>query len=191
VAGIQDLSKNFDAAVRKINDHLLRVYRSQAVQHPQADSQPQEGQIVIDTANFKRGKVLVYCETGNDRSAAVVAAYIMSVFGMDLVPTLQFIGLQRFCTNFDDETKNWLNSYAGILHARRSVAMAHQEDENAMGSRGHVPPMPSRKRDLVDMMGREENGTTDGDPAHDRDRYLNRDPFVPFLEDPDVSMGGN
>ena len=67
------------------------------------------------------GKVLVYCESGNDRSAALVAAYIMEMYGLDLVRTIQLLQNQRFCVAFDDEMKALLGNYADLLAARRDV----------------------------------------------------------------------
>jgi serine/threonine/tyrosine-interacting protein len=109
-----ELVPAFSQAVREINDHLIRVYRQQQASNPNPGGQ----------GSFRQGKVLVYCETGNDRSAAIVAAYIMTIYRLDLVKTLQFVNLQRFCVVFDDETKFLLRSYEDILNAGRDVTRA-------------------------------------------------------------------
>jgi len=226
VAGHQELIRAFPTAVQKINDHLLHVYRSQAMPSSAAaaatasgdgssiesPSQPGQGQMVIDNSQFRRGKVLVFCETGNDRSAAIVAAYIMSIFGMDLIKTLQFVGLQRFCVNFDEETKNWLKSYEDILTAKRMVwrgldrqaaagiATAHPAAEGAALSSGTalrplVANAPRPKRRIEETMETEDvrmeapaAGTATASFNLDMDRYTDRPAFIPFT-DGDMPMG--
>ncbi|TPX18927.1 uncharacterized protein E0L32_011405 [Thyridium curvatum] len=207
VAGPQEMIQALPLAVQKINDHLLDVYRSQAVQigsgsggnanangngNGTASNGLEDGQIVIDNATFRRGKVLVFCETGNDRSAAIVAAYIMAVFGMDLVRTLQFIGLQRFCATFDDETKHMLQAYEDILAARRAVSrdmgqgfsVAGSISSSAAGSGGRNPS----KRGIEETIDAGDEDEGQGGPfALDRDRYTDRPEFVPFA-DGDINM---
>ncbi|KAB5577932.1 protein-tyrosine phosphatase-like protein [Coniochaeta sp. 2T2.1] len=97
-----ELIASFPLAVSKINAHLLE----------------RRGE----------GKVLVCCETGNERSAALVAAYVMTMYDADLVKTVQFIHHRRICANFDDDFKFLLRSYGDIVAARRTVGMAvHQQ----------------------------------------------------------------
>ena len=184
VSGHQELIRAFPIAVSKINEHLLSVYRSQAIQSHHAKNRCAEGEMIIDSNNFRRGKVLVFCETGNDRSAAIVAAYIMTVFGMDMVKTLQFIGLQRFCTNFDEETKHWLKSYEDILEARRMVARGLEQAE-ARGPSPAPSRMPS-KRGIDDTMDVDDDNQDNSAFALDMDRYMDRPAFVPFVEKSDV-----
>lgn len=191
VSSRQELIQAFPHAVRKINDHLLQRYRSQAVRPAGAGSganlQPNqlpgvpESRMVINSAKFSTGKVLVFCETGNDRSAAIVAAYLLTMFNSDLVKTLQFITLQRFCANFDDETKYLLRSYEDIIAARRSVneGMALAGGTGAGGA-----GKPSAKRNISATMTDDDvtPGPMQSNSQLDRDRYMDRDAFAPFLE---------
>lgn len=195
VSSRQELIRAFPLAVKKINDHLIQRYRSQAVQVPEVIDQVNPGleggqvpvvpesRMVINSANFSTGKVLVFCETGNDRSATVVAAYLMSMFNSDLVRTLQFINLQRFCVNFDDETKFLLRSYEDIIAAQRSV-------NGSMGQTGPaVTTNPTAKRRIAESMDEDED-TQEPEQSgfqFDTDRYIGRDPFAPFV-DGDVSI---
>lgn len=87
-------------AVRLINDHLVSYHR----------------------ARGRRGKVLVMCESGNDRSAAIVVAYLMALFGVGVVPAIQFTSVQRFCCCFEEDVKRLLVAWGDILRARRAVA---------------------------------------------------------------------
>ena len=102
-----DLIGRFGDTTRTINEHVARIR-----QHALA----QTGQPVL-------GKVLVFCESGNEKSAAVVAAYLMETLdNFDYIKAMQVCQAQRFCVNFDDTIKNILRSYWDILQAKRSVS---------------------------------------------------------------------
>lgn len=191
VDGSHDLIHAFPEMISLINNHLLFVY------HSQARGGDRDGQISVPQGGFRPGKVLVTCESGNDRSAAVVAAYIMAVFGNGMIPTLQFIGLQRFCCTFDEETKRILQSWEDILLARSTVAkhMRHQMAEASQNWRscpameGGTPQIPSgralgSKRGLDDMMDLSSENCEDAGGALivDLDRFTDRDSFAPFAD---------
>ncbi|KAI5270330.1 phosphatases II [Aureobasidium subglaciale] len=68
-------------------------------------------------------KVLIFCESGNERSAAVVAAYLMDILAnVDHIKAMQIVQAQRFCVNFDDNVKRLLQGYWDLLQARRTTA---------------------------------------------------------------------
>lgn len=185
VAGRQELIRSFPAAVAKINDHLLRVYKSQAQQVVVGEGQQVTA---IDTSTFRRGKVLLICETGNERSAAIVAAYLMTMYAKDVVGAIQFISAQRFCTNFDEELKYLLRSYGDILDARRMISRAHQHDvtpqpagqqqENMSFDPAAVATQASKKRCIEDTMDTDETGEF----GMDMGRFEDRAPFQPFVQ---------
>ncbi|GAP82742.1 putative dual specificity phosphatase [Rosellinia necatrix] len=123
ITSYDELTGAYPHAIRLINDHMLRVYRQQAVG---ADNvQVKDGHMAIDHDKFRRGRVLVVCETGNERSASIVAAYLMAVIGLPMVEACQFINSIRFCVNFDDPLKHTLIAYEDILKAQRAV---HQHE---------------------------------------------------------------
>lgn len=165
VASKTQLIHDFPPTIAKINDHLLRVYRSQLQAVNDA------GNVAIDTSTFRRGKVLVFCETGNERSAVVVAAYLMAVYGTDMVSTVQFISAQRFCATFDEDMKHLLRTFGDILEARRMVA--------AMGSQPADTQQPTRKRGIYDTIDEDEFVE---DVVMDCDRYENRSEFMPYRQ---------
>ncbi|KAF2817340.1 phosphatases II [Mytilinidion resinicola] len=100
------LISTFPRATRLINEHLSSIFTS-------------------DQSNPRLGKVFVFCESGNEKSAAIVAAYLMEMLGnIDYIKAIQICQAQRFCVNFDDTLKNLLQSYWDILLAQRSVAKA-------------------------------------------------------------------
>ena len=67
--------ESFDRAIDTINNHLISVYRQRNIHKP-------------DPEATTWGKVLVFCESGNERSAAVVAAYLMAMYHLDLVSSI-------------------------------------------------------------------------------------------------------
>jgi serine/threonine/tyrosine-interacting protein len=73
------------------------------------------------TGKPQLGKVLVFCESGNEKAAAVVAAYMM-----ETLDNFDYI-------NFDDTVKNILRAQWDILLARRAVATSHSERLEAQG----------------------------------------------------------
>ncbi|KAJ8115144.1 hypothetical protein OPT61_g3133 [Boeremia exigua] len=102
-----DLIKRFGDTTRTINEHVARVRQRTLEQ----------------TGKPTLGKVLVFCESGNEKSAAVVAAYLMEILdNFDYIKAMQVCQAQRFCVNFDDTIKNMLRSRWDILQAARSVS---------------------------------------------------------------------
>ncbi|KAG8427555.1 hypothetical protein J3459_006583 [Metarhizium acridum] len=202
VNGLHDLIRGFPTAVKLINDHLL------GRDHPQSTGSNGGGcemdGIIVPSSNFRRGKVLVTCATGIDWSPAIVAAYVMSVFRNDMVTTLQFIGLQRVCCAFDEDTKRILQSWGDILSARSAVAQHehHQGLEAAEPEQsGQIPygqegkgsaigaGASAPKRGFDDTMDLNEDDCEDtgGASITDLDRFIGRGPFAPFAD----AMHGN
>ncbi|KAI5865184.1 phosphatases II [Durotheca rogersii] len=173
ITGYHELVRAFPLAIRMINDHILNIYRSQALNRGVTQVLP--ASMMVDTVNFRRGKVLVFCETGNDRSASVVVAYLMSVLGMDLVRACQFIHFKRFCISLEDEIKQRLKTYEDILLAERTVHR-HQLS-NSLGG----PSKP--KRSIEDAMDIDNaTGGAAGAAVLDLDRFAYRQTLAPFVD---------
>jgi serine/threonine/tyrosine-interacting protein len=160
VAGNPELIAAFPRAARVINDHLISKYRSAVADDPQNPSQK------------SLGKILVFCESGNERSAAVVAAYLMCMYGMDMISAIQYIQSQRFCVAFDDGLKNLLVNYMDLLNAQRMVSkyvsstpVVAQTSAKAKRGRDELA------HDIEDM---------DLDNADDEERFGNRRVYAPF-----------
>ena len=98
---------SFSKSVDMINQHMSSI--------GSASMSPDDTQGII-------GKVLVFCGSGNDVSAAVVAAYLMNMLeGVDHIKAMQLCQAQRFSAHFNDAMKTALQSYWDILCARRDV----------------------------------------------------------------------
>ncbi|KAL3418406.1 Serine/threonine/tyrosine-interacting protein [Phlyctema vagabunda] len=153
VSGNQELIAAFPRAVETINKHIINVFKRSGYQ--------------------RWGKVLVFCESGNERSACIIAAYIMHMHGTGVVETIQFIHQRRFCVALDDEHKNLLLSYNHILSAQRDVLrtqtiLNQPVPENSM-------LCTKRRRSM------EEDVDMDDEDADDEARFRGRSGFVPFL----------
>lgn len=156
VEGNQQLIAAFPNAIKAINDHLIKMYRLRE-----------------SGADVPEGKVLVFCESGNERSAAVVAAYLMASYGVGTIAAIQYIQTQRFCVAFDDGLKYLCKAYCSIQLARFTVEQARGSAPNLQSS---VAPAPSkRRRD-------EDEDDMDIDGADDIERFGNRAGFVPFVD---------
>ncbi len=114
VVGDQQLISAFPRGIETINAHLSHFYQKR-----QSEASSTSG-----PAPLAHGKVLVYCESGNERSAILVAAYLMAIYSMELIKAIQVIQAQRFCVAFDDASKFLLQSYGDILRAKRDSLQA-------------------------------------------------------------------
>jgi len=159
LAGNQDLIHSFPKTTALISDHLARVHQA-------------TGQL---------GKVLVFCESGNERSAGVVAAYLMEThIDVDYIKAMQLVQAQRFCANFDDALKRLLQGYWDILCAKRQVATVNGAASGPNGMSNGAAATPAKaKRSLQ----RDEDEDMDGMEGDDVERFGGRT-FAPFMDQP-------
>lgn len=172
--GLQALIRAFPIATKKINNHLLSVYRQQG------NSTSVQQSLIIDPSSFHTGRVLVYCESGNERSAAVVAAYLMAIYGLDMVKAIQFITSQRFCVAFDEPLKKILLSYQDVLEAQRNVAAANRGMNVTLplnAYSGNHQNAERNKRGFSTSEEEELQGYTE-----DQERFVGRAPWAPFTD---------
>lgn len=122
--------------VRHVNRHLLDL----------AESQPWP---------VFRGRVLVVCETGSDRSVLIVGSYIMAMYGLGVADVVPFVLTQRFCANVTDPYRRALQTLEDLLRAKLDVAM-HPGLDAAMDA---LEPLDGRGKkrsvDEEDMDGSE------------------------------------
>lgn len=190
VAHNQDLISLFPTTTRIINAHLREMHNRQTLN-------PHGG--------IPNGKVLVFCESGNEKSAGVVAAYLMDTFDdTDYVKAAQICNQRRFCCSFDDAMKQLIKTYGEIVTAKRSVAAqnggpiytSNQPVTSAFfGSPGLIAPQPRHPGNhfipiLNGGAGRPKRGREveqedvdmddgGGNVADDQDRFLGRE-TAPF-----------
>ncbi len=171
-----NLPPKFPEATRMINSHVARVR-----QHT-----------LETTGQATLGKVLVFCESGNEKSAAVAAAYLMQTLtDIDHIKAMQVCQAQRFCVNFDDVLKNILRSYWDIVGARRSIAASNVQtpQQNGLGNGYSQPgslslPLPptKHKRSIEDVQDHDEDTDMEsGMDESDALRFAGRD-VTPFQD---------
>lgn len=124
VAGNQELIAAFPEGIEMINAHLSAMYH-----HRQRQNTAEQYPTNDLSAAIIPGKVLIYCETGNDRSASLVAAYIMAMFSMNLVKAIQTVQVHRFAAVYDDYSRTILQTYESILKAKRDVIKANMNSK--------------------------------------------------------------
>jgi serine/threonine/tyrosine-interacting protein len=162
VAGHQELITAFPRATKIINDHLIYSYRRLA-----REDDEQVGRTAW-------GKILIFCESGNERSAAVVAAYVMNMFALDMTTAIQFVQSRRFCVAYDDSLKNLLRSYDDILSARREVSRA-----NPAQSQQVLSPA-KRLREVEEDEVMDMGDATGMHQDADIERFVGRSSYAPF-----------
>lgn len=170
VAGNQELIAAFPIAIELINQHLSDQFNSR-------HSQPLNS-IGPGSSITTPGKVLVFCETGNERSAALIVAYLMAMYSMECVKAMQFTQAQRFAISIDDPMKHLLQTYESILKAKRDVMRAaesstHFDTENQTGN--GAKPLQHGKRTLNDTYDEMEL-----DNDEDSARFEDRTAIAPF-----------
>ncbi|KAI1152745.1 protein-tyrosine phosphatase-like protein [Nemania diffusa] len=176
VSGSHELASAFPAAIRIINEHMLDIYHSQSVRpYPITEGST----MMINEDIFERGRILVFCETGNERSASVVCAYLMSILGMPAVEAYQFLSCKRFCVSLDDTMKQILKAYEDILAAERMVHKFENDANPVL-----VPPRGA-KRAIEETVDVDDNGletSTDQTQGLDSERDAGRRGFQPFID---------
>jgi serine/threonine/tyrosine-interacting protein len=152
----QSLSHEIPTAINIINAHLVNMHR--------------QGRL---------GKVLVFCESGNDRSAAVVAGYLIATFSdVDVVKALQICGARRFCCTFTDDLKHLLNSFEQITRAKRSV----ENDAARQGVHpGFLQVHPQAANSNVTLAAAHKRGREDDDNDVDMDDQAQADDVERFI----------
>ncbi|MCJ1241171.1 hypothetical protein MMC14_009175 [Varicellaria rhodocarpa] len=178
VASYQELIAAFPRAIEAINLHLSSIYNQQQIQIASTTSPYQQ------VPNSIPGRVLVFCESGNERSAAVVAAYMIQVYSFTLVDSLQILTNQRFCVTFDDNLKTLMHSYELIVQAKRDVLRGQRAQLQSRGGQAEADVMESgrngksSKRTLDETF--EDVEMDEGYRQTDRERFEDRKGNAPF-----------
>lgn len=154
VGGMQDLIAAFPRGIEMINAHMSKLFNDK--RQPLARS----GSL----ANSPPGTVLVCCETGNESSPCMVAAYLMAMYAMDLVKAIQIVQAQRFSASMGEESRNILQIYHSILEAQRNVIRSDIADISwaSRGVGADYDFSQANKRSLDELYDDE----TDTDVAH-------------------------
>lgn len=166
VEGPHQVISSFPKTIKLINRHLLEVH------HSRARVNNENGQLPLGANGGPRGKVLVTCESGTDRSGAIVAAYLMTMYGQDMLSAVQFIIIQRFCCCFDQDVKSILKTWEDMLRAQSAVTQHAQSQPQTGGGR-------AIKRRISDTMEHIEQSTSTPEGSlRGGERFFGRAPFL-------------
>lgn len=173
----QELISAFPRAIRRINDHLAGVDADafSNTTTPQGGHSPH------------KKKVLVFCESGNERSAAVVIAYIMVMLNMDAGHAIRLTQQHRFCVSVEDPLKRILFAFESILSAKRDVERTKRTNIQTGAATLAPPSMPpvllSKKRSFADRREDDSDMADDDmDVDEEEDVFFGRKPIAPFQD---------
>lgn len=159
----QELIAEFPRAIRRINDHL-----SSPSSHGLKSTSPAQR------------KILVFCESGNERSASVVIAYLMVMLNLSMVDALYIVQHRRFCVCIEEPMRHLLASFESILTAKRDVTKAKRDTLHPNWDAAQV--QTPRKRSFNDLNDSAATAEHDTEMDMDGDRYVERNPSAPFKD---------
>lgn len=158
---------SFYRMVNTVNNHLLYVNGLSA--SGSEDASP--------TVRRPMGKILVTCDSGNDLSPTLVAAYLMLMYGLSMESGFGYVILQRFCCVFDGRSKESLRTWQELIEASAAVVSNSQHHAATM-----EPALETKPKRRFDTMLSEEKTFADCWPVGDCERFEGRPTFVPFME---------
>lgn len=171
----QELISSFPRAIRRINDHLAGM--DGAVN---ANNAPNGN---ISASEPARKKVLIFCESGNDRSAAVAVAYIMVMMNKDAPTATRMVQDNRYCVSIDDSMRSILFSFEAILKAKRDVECTRRTSGPIEIPTLNLEPMSqflNRKRSFLDREEEDAKADYADMDIDDEDDLDARKPLAPF-----------
>ncbi|KAJ5682470.1 hypothetical protein N7462_005635 [Penicillium macrosclerotiorum] len=176
----QELISAFPRAIRRINDHLAGT---DALSH----GAPNSTSLTSHCSSSDKRKVLLFCESGNERSAAVAIAYIMVMLNMDAIRATHMVQQHRFCISIEDPLKRILAAFESILAAKRDVERAKRINPQFGATMLAPPPVPpvvlAKKRSFADRKEEESDILdTEMDVDGEEDLLGARRPFAPFQD---------
>lgn len=155
VAGNLELISALSRGIEIINAHVSDQHKKRQA----------ETSMLSNAGLSPPGRVLVYCESGNELSANLVAAYLMAIYSVDLIKAIQVIQAQRFCAPFDDASKFLLQTFGDILQAQRDAFRATigapHKDTAGDRTQSMAIKVKGRKRNLDEIYNEEEDGEMD------------------------------
>lgn len=151
----QELIASLPRAIRRINDHI---------------SSPGPG----NTKTWPAKKIYVFCESGNERSAMVVMAYLMVMFNLDLTTATNMVQQRRFSISIDEKMRQLMASFEAILVAKQDVEKARRAAAVDAGMQ------VSKKRSRPDLV--DSDGDCEMDADGSQDSPTGRKPLAPFKD---------
>lgn len=123
----QELIAEYPRAIRRINDHISSFPTQGITTTPVTSLRPPT------SLSTSPRKVLVFCESGNERSASVVIAYLMVMLNLSMNDALWRVQHRRFCVCIEEPMRHLLHSFESILMAKRDVTKAKRSLQQSGG----------------------------------------------------------
>jgi len=187
VAGNQELISSFPIASNLITEHLYK-FTPPDFQRFTSDSHDQNRNNNNNNNNNRiqvippnPGKTLIYCESGNERSATVAAAYVMQYASCDAVEAIQVIQGRRFCVCFDDSLKNLLLAYDPICRARAQISQQQQQQSQ----------FDDQTRNNQGQQITNGDGSINHDNQHNNDNNANNTPVTTTASNNNITSSTN
>jgi serine/threonine/tyrosine-interacting protein len=94
----------------------------------------------------ERGRVTVYCHSGNEKAPTFIAAYLMETFqgplsaeiSMSAERAMSVVLTRRFCVHFDEESRRMLKAHEDIVRARAQVLGSSSQTSGQVMQRHQV-----------------------------------------------------
>jgi serine/threonine/tyrosine-interacting protein len=170
VGSPSDLIRKVPAAIKAINDHLESTIEKGTV----------HGQVSFQRCAIQ-AKVLIFCETGNERAPALVAAYLMAVLNLDAITAIQTVQSQRFSMCLGESLTNALTTFETVLKAQRDVSRANQ---STSGNReGPQFTMLAKVKRNLDSVYDEDDEKGQGRDWDEQGQHFRRVGEAPFQDD--------
>ena len=134
----------------------------------------------ITSVDDIRARVLVCCESGNDRSATFVVAFLMLVYGFDNSTAIQLVQSQRFSVSLSDGMRRMLRDFNDLLTAEREVAQAFSASKRDSLAYPQ-PALPDRSKKRV-FASYEEEDEDMSDVSQFLGADANRQGIAPFTD---------
>jgi hypothetical protein len=167
----------FEKTLHIINNHILEWYRTKHEDNALAAP-------AVTGPDSSSPTVLVVCESGNDRSVAIVASYIMAMYSRNHYDAVRYIVSRRLSCAFDDNSKRALQTWDDILRAKAVVSS--QATKAAATACSWSSSTRKRRIGGVTKMDIEGGNTGDEGPEDedmmDHDRFAEREAFTPFKD---------
>lgn len=110
------------------------------------------------------GKILVFCESGNDRSPILVAAYLMLVYGLAWHESLNLIHAYRFSVSLSGNMNEMLKTLEGMFRAEADTAAVFNGIRNQHQTQiGESDHRRGSKRTIDDAYDTDETMTEEND----------------------------
>lgn len=112
------------------------------------------------------GKILVFCESGNDRSPVLVVAYLMLVYGIAWHESLNLIHAYRFSVSLSGNMNEMLKTLEGMFRAEADTAAVFNGIQNQHQAQvGGFDRRRGSKRTIDDAYDTDETMTEENETS--------------------------